>query len=200
MIALLRGTLVERAPDWLVVDVAGVGYRVSVSLRTADGLPAPGQRVQLHTTFHVREDAVALYGFADTVERDLFEVLLGVSQIGPRVALSVLSTFSPGEFHGAVATEDVDLLTRIPGIGAKTARRLILELRDRLADSPVAAAVAGTPEAEAIAALMGLGYSVGEATSAVRFAAGQLPPEAAVEDLVRAGLGRLYAASTPGRG
>lgn len=193
MISLLRGRIAHRSADWVVVDVGGVGYRVSVSARTMDGMPGPGGQAELHTTFHVREDSVALYGFSDPGERELFEILLGVSQIGPRVALSVLATFSPVEFRGALATEDVDLITRIPGIGAKTARRLILELRDTLADGPVTGEAAGAvPGSEAVAALIALGYTITEATSAVRGASGDLGPGASLEELVRRSLNRLY--------
>lgn len=199
MIALLRGRVAERGAEWLVVDVGGVGYRVTVSARTMDVVPARDGQVELHTTFYVREDSVALYGFSDPSERELFEILLGVSQIGPRVALSVLSTFTPSEFQGALATEDVNLLTRIPGIGAKTARRLILELRDSLADGLPEALGTQAPESEAVAALIALGYTVTEATSAVRAAAGDLEPGAPLEDLVRRGLGRLYERSAGGR-
>ncbi len=200
MIALLRGQVVSRSGDWVVIDVGGIGYRVSVSSRTMGNMPPPGSRVEVHTAFCVREDSFSLYGFFEPAERELFEVLLGVSQVGPRVALAVLGTFTPSEFRGALATEDVNLLTRIPGIGAKTARRLILELRDRVSGDPLeVAGGALSPESEAVSALVALGYSIQEATSAVRSASGK-SPGAAVEDLVRASLTHLYGMAGRGRG
>ncbi|MDO8795543.1 MAG: Holliday junction branch migration protein RuvA [Vicinamibacterales bacterium] len=132
MIAHLRGTLLEKHPNRLVVDVAGVGYDVSVPLSTFYGLGDSGSEIALRIHTHVREDALALYGFATTLEQDLFERLIGVSGIGPKLALAVLSGIEPAELVRAIERGDVARLTAIPGVGKKTSERIVLELKDRL--------------------------------------------------------------------
>ena len=166
MIARLRGKLLEKQPTRIVVDVGGVGYDVAVPLSTFYGLGEPGADVALRVHTHVREDALALYGFATALELDLFERLIGISGIGPKVGLAVLSGIEPIELIGAVERGDLARLTAIPGIGKKTSERIVLELKDRLPRAQVmmsAAAPEGAYEPSAVrddllSALMNLGY------------------------------------------
>ena len=170
MIARLSGTVLEKHPNRVVVDVAGVGYDVQVPLSTFYGLGEPGAGVTLRVHTHVREDAIALYGFTSPLEQDLFERLIAISGIGPKLALAVLSGIDPGELVRAIRTQDVARLTRIPGIGKKTAERIGLELKDRL---PHAAAEAEASEAggglrdDLLSALANLGYQRAAAEKAV---------------------------------
>ncbi|WP_022834503.1 Holliday junction branch migration protein RuvA [Salisaeta longa] len=177
MIAYVAGTLVERAPDAVVVDVHGIGYRVLVPTSTFEELPPVGNDVKLHTYHYVREDNVALYGFATTAERTVFETMLGVSRVGPKLALSALSALTPAQLRDHVMEGDTSRLTDISGVGRKTADRLIVELRDRLADLDVfdgAAPISGGSEsraaarADALAALESLGLSRADAERALR--------------------------------
>jgi len=169
MIAMLRGRLHEKQATRLVVDVGGVGYDVQVPLSTFYQLPDPGAEVVLRIHTHVREDAIALFGFASSLEQLLFERLIAISGIGPRLALAVLSGIEPADLVRAVQGGDVGRLTLIPGVGKKTAERIGLELKDRLpqqlaADAAAAAAAAGSPPGEAavradlVSALLNLGY------------------------------------------
>ena len=165
MIARLKGTLVEKSPSRLIVDVGGVGYDVLVPLSTFYGLGEPGSPVMLRVHTHVREDALALYGFATALELDLFERLIGISGIGPKVGLAVLSGIEPGELIGAIERGDFARLTAIPGVGKKTSERIVLELKDRLPRAHAAAAAASEgglePSAlrdDLLSALMNLGY------------------------------------------
>ena len=165
MIARLKGTLVEKSPSRLTVDVGGVGYDVLVPLSTFYGLGEPGSSVVLRVHTHVREDVIALYGFASALEQDLFERLISISGIGPKLALAVLSGIDPSDLVRAIRAQDVARLTRIPGVGKKTAERIGLELKDRLplAPAPVEAAAAGTASDDALrddllSALANLGY------------------------------------------
>jgi Holliday junction DNA helicase RuvA len=165
VIAYLRGRLFEKQPNRIVVDVGGVGYDVFVPLSTFYGLGDPGAEVSLRIHTHVREDALTLYGFATTLEQDLFERLIGVSGIGPRLGLAVLSGIEPLELVRAIERADVARLTAIPGVGKKTSERLVLELKDRLPRAQLAAAVAGltAPEEpvlrdDVLSALLNLGY------------------------------------------
>ncbi|MBF0160872.1 MAG: Holliday junction branch migration protein RuvA [Magnetococcales bacterium] len=132
MIAMLRGVLAEKQPDHLVLDVGGVGYRLFVSLTTYEKLPGVGATVQLFTVTHVREDALHLYGFVSQEERSLFVLLNNISGIGTRMAISVLSTLSAPALVAAIAAEDLPTLCLVPGVGRKTAQRLVIELKDRL--------------------------------------------------------------------
>lgn len=181
MIALLRGRLAARDVDGVVLDVAGVGYRVLVAAGSATG--ALGGEVTLHTHLAVREDALTLYGFAQPVARELFELLLGVNGVGPKVALAAVGTLGADGLRRAVATEDVSAITRVPGIGKKGAQRIVLELRGRLAADDLVGAVAagggsgganGTgptavpaPVAEVAEALGALGYGPAEVRTAL---------------------------------
>ena len=139
MIAQLRGRILEKHPNRIVVDVAGVGYDVFVPLSTFYGLGEPGADVTLRIHTHVREDLIALYGFATLLEQELFERLIGIGGIGPKVALSVLSGIEPLELIRAIERGDVARLTAIPGVGKKTSERIVLELKDRLPRPQVAA-------------------------------------------------------------
>lgn len=173
MIGRLNGTLLERqAPD-LLIDVQGVGYEVQVSLTTFFDLPAPGESVMLHTHLVVREDAQQLYGFAERGERELFRHLIKVSGVGPKLALAILSGMNAGEFVRTVQDNDVATLVRLPGVGKKTAERLIVEMRDRLQDFS-----AGEEVAPAKPAQLGLSDAVQEAESAL-VSLGYKPQEAA---------------------
>src|SRR5437870_12376119 len=149
MIAHLRGRILEKHPNRLVVDVNGVGYDVFVPLSTFYGLGDPGADIALRVHTHVREDALTLYGFATLLEQQLFERLIGVSGIGPKLALAVLSGIEPQELIRAIERGDLARLTAIPGVGKKTSERIVLELKDRLprAHREVAAAGATAPEA-----------------------------------------------------
>jgi Holliday junction DNA helicase RuvA len=164
MIALLRGLLVEKAPSRLVVDVGGVGYDVLVPLSTFYVVGESGSTVSLRIHTHVREDVIALYGFATPLEHDLFERLIGINGVGPKLALAVLSGIEPAELVKAIRLQDIARLTALPGVGKKTAERISLELKDRL---PAAVATAGQAPAAApgdqlrddlLSALLNLGY------------------------------------------
>lgn len=184
MISRLRGKLAGRTPDGLVIDVGGVGYLVSATpsvLRRADGV----SEVTVETYLHVREDALQLYGFADAAERTLFVQLLGVSGIGPKVALAVVSSASPEELQRAIALRDSARFQAIPGIGKKTAERIVLELEGSLAEvSPVGAAEAPR-ELVARDALVELGYSIVEAEQALSGIDPDLPAEERVREALR---------------
>lgn len=172
MIATLDGTLVQILADGAVVEVAGVGYRLLMPATSVGDLPPVGSRVRVHTHLHVRDDALALYAFSTAEQRDLFVVLLGVAGIGPKGALAVLSVYAPDAFRKAVATEDLDALTLIPGVGKKTAARMILELCEKLALPDLDLTPGGNGERAALlevrGALLSLGYSAAEARNAVR--------------------------------
>ncbi len=165
MIAHLRGQILEKYPNRIVLDVNGVGYDVFVPLSTFYGLGDQGADVALRIHTHVREDALTLYGFATLLEQELFERLIGVSGIGPKLALAVLSGIEPLELMRAIERGDVARLTAIPGVGKKTSERIVLELKDRLPRAPIAAVApgAGAPEPSAmrddvLSALVNLGY------------------------------------------
>jgi len=176
MIRLLRGTVYEVHSDYVVIETGGVGYKVFTTTR-AKNLLRTGAEAVLHTHLHVREDEMTLYGFLKTEELQLFEDLISVSGVGPRMALGVVSALSPSEFHKAVLFEDIRSLTRIPGIGKKTAHRMMLELRDRLGVSmpgeDAVGATAGDAMGEAMEALVSLGYDRLEAGRALQVAMGQ---------------------------
>lgn len=196
MIGSLRGRLAAKSPPQLLLEVGGVGYEIEAPMSTFYDLPAVGGEVRLLTHLVVREDAHVLYGFAREDERRLFRMLLKVSGVGPKIALAILSGSSAEAFAGCIAARDVATLTRIPGVGKKTAERLVVELRDRLtagdavggigAEMPVAGA-----RSEALAALVALGYKPAEATRLIETAegaAGAEGGEASTEDLIRRAL------------
>ncbi len=186
MIGRLSGKLVSKNPPQVLLDVAGVGYDVDVPMSTFYSLPATGEPVTLHTHLLVREDAHVLYGFATLEERSAFRKLIRISGVGARTALSVLSGLSVAELAQAVALQDTARLTRIPGIGKKTAERLLLELKGKLADALPAGAKSGG-EDDVLNALLGLGYSEKEALAAVK----GLPTGLAVTEGIRRALKSL---------
>jgi Holliday junction DNA helicase RuvA len=184
VISRLRGTPVGRTIDGLVVDVGGVGYLVSATpsiLRRAEG----AGEVTVETYLHVRDDALQLYGFADAAERALFVQLLGVSGIGPKVALAVVSSASADELTRAIALRDAARFQAIPGIGKKTAERIVLELEGSVADAPPISAADGPRELVARDALVELGYSVVEAEQALASVDPELPAEERVREALR---------------
>jgi Holliday junction DNA helicase RuvA len=175
MIAFLRGRVLDKHPNRLIVDVQGVGYEVHVPLSTYYDVGDEGADVALRVHTHVREDALLLYGFLTTLEQQVFERLIGISGIGPKLAISVLSGIEPRELVGAVTRGDVARLTAVPGIGKKTAERIVLELKDRLRQfAAVPAAEAAAPASAAdrlhddlVSALVNLGYHRPQAEKAV---------------------------------
>jgi holliday junction DNA helicase RuvA len=171
MIASLEGVLAAKGKDFVIVRVGGVGFQVFVPQSLLDQAPGIGQELTLHTHLYVREQELALYGCRSEDELSLFRVLLGVSGIGPRVALSALSALPPEQLRMAIAQEDLAALSRVPGIGPKTAKKLIFDLKDKIAvqvpaGEPVPALAAA--DADLLAALISLGYSVAEAQAAIR--------------------------------
>jgi len=155
MIGSLRGRIISRRPDSVVIDVNGVGYAVSVPISTVANLPAEGREVFLHIHTHVREDALQLFGFDSEDEKKIFLALLGITGIGPKVALNILSGISYNDFLRAIQNEDIAMLCRIPGLGKKTAGRLILELREKL---PASEGVHDRLFDDTLSALVNLGY------------------------------------------
>jgi len=187
MIGSLRGRITSKTPPQLTVEVGGVGYELEAPMSTFFHLPAVGTDVQLLTHLVVREDAHVLYGFGSEEERRLFRSLIKVSGVGPKIALALLSGISVSDFYVCVHSQDIAALTRVPGIGRKTAERLIIEMRDRLAAPELAGATGGgaSPEAEAYDALVALGYRPAEATRLLK-AAG--PGTQSTEELIRRAL------------
>lgn len=194
MIGHLRGHLLQKTPPFLLLDVGGVGYEVEAPLPTFYDLPEAGAGGEVALFVHqvVRDDAHLLFGFLELRQRDLFRGLLRVSGIGPRVGLAILSTLSAAELTACIARGDVDMLTRVPGIGKKTAQRMILDLRDRVdleADAAVVEGDAGgSPVQDALSALLALGYKAGDARRALDAVKGHGDGR---EELIRKGLRRL---------
>lgn len=189
MIGRLRGVLVSKQAPWIMIEVGGVGYELEVPMSTYYDLPALGDELVLQTHYAVREDAVALYGFFTEAERRLFRDVQKVSGIGAKIALAVLSGSSVGEFGRMLATGDIAALTKIPGIGKKTAERMLVELRERGKDmvSPLSGAPAGITHdalSEAGIALQQLGYKPAEVTRMLKDA----QPTDSAEDLIRMAL------------
>jgi Holliday junction DNA helicase RuvA len=194
MIARLRGRLIEKAPEQIVVDVGGVGYRLFVSLQCFYRLPAPGDELDLHVYTHVREDALQLFGFLDGAERALFLLLIQVATIGPRAALAVLSGMDASDLEEALSDGDTRRLIAVPGIGKKKADLMVLQLREKvkaLRNQRHAATGrrTGSDGAEAVSALVNLGYKQAEAEHAVKGAeeAGATP----LAELIREALRRI---------
>lgn len=191
MIGSIRGQIVSKTPPQLTVEVGGIGYELEAPMSTFFLLPGVGADVRLLTHLVVREDAHILYAFATEDERRLFRSLIKVSGVGPKIALALLSGINVDAFAQCVQNQDIAALTRVPGIGRKTAERLVVEMRDRLGPpaSPEAAAIAGpagaNPEAEAFGALVALGYRPAEATRLLK-AAG--PGTHSTEELIRRAL------------
>lgn len=191
MIASLSGVIQEIAEDGLVVEIAGVGFRVAVPLNRLDAPLRVGKSVFLHTSMIVREDSLSLYGFPSTEERDLFDLLLQVSGVGPRLALATLTHLAPETFRQAVASDQAGALSQVPGIGLKTAEKIIFHLKDRIRSEYEQPVPPGETDSEVVAVLTNLGYSAMEAQSAVR----SIPEDVAdeVEERVVAAL-RYFAA------
>jgi Holliday junction DNA helicase RuvA len=179
MISLLRGRVVERGEGRIVLDVGGVGYLLAATSSAIRMAVPDGEEVSLVTHLHVREDALTLFGFANTAERALFELLLGVSGVGPKAALAIVSGYAPDQIRRAIATADHALFTSISGIGMKTAERVVIDLKDKVGSLPQADAAAEpvTPDDHTAAreALVGLGMSVAEAEAALRGIDADLP-------------------------
>ena len=189
MIARLQGQLLEVTPPSLVIDVSGVGYQVDVPLSVFDHLPALGESVTLLTEMIIRDDAHTLYGFQSAADRQLFRDLLKVSGVGPRLALGVLSGVSGPDFALMIDSKDSQALTRLPGIGKKTAERLIVEMQGRInsgdSDGATPSLAANDASQEARQALTSLGYSQAESLKMVRQAQGELPEDANAQHLIK---------------
>ncbi len=196
MIYSLSGRLIIKEAAAIVVECGGVGYRCGAPLRTVQELPSVGEQVTVFTHMSVREDAIELFAFSDEGELDCFRRLISVSGVGGKVALSILAQMSPDQLILYIMTEDIKAITKAPGVGAKLAKRIVLELKDKLDPQAVAdgvsagelgAAMSGTMQSEAISALVALGYTPSEAATAV---AG-LDPTLSVEEIIRTALRRI---------
>jgi holliday junction DNA helicase RuvA len=186
VIASLKGRIEALGTDWAIIEVNGVGFHVNTPTSTLSVLGSAGDHVRLFTHLHVREDILALYGFATPEELSLFQILTGVSGVGPKLALSILSALKPGQIATAIASENLDMLTTVPGIGKKIAGRLILELKDKIGSGlQLTPLQVSQSNVEVVAALTALGYSTNESTRAVA----SIPSEdLSLEDKVRAAL------------
>jgi holliday junction DNA helicase RuvA len=192
MIGLLRGRLIAKQPPALLIDVNGVGYEVEAPMTTFYDLPETGAEITLHTHLVVREDAHALFGFLRLSDRTLFRTLIRISGVGPRMALAILSGMSADAFVRCIQDNDSAALTRVPGVGKKTAERLVVELRDRLGkgdggsvDLPMASGAPANPVEEAVSALIALGYKPPDASRMVR---GIDSKDLGVEEIIRRAL------------
>ncbi len=187
MIGRLRGTIVARRGENVTLDVGGVGYDVVVTPQTLASLPALGEPVVLHTHLHVREDAMVLYGFMDETGRDMFRLLLATSGIGPKVAMAILGSMRVPDLHRAVTSEDIDALTVVPGIGKRSAQRILLELKPRLVDADVESIGGDSSATQVREALEGLGYAASE----IREVVTQLPSDAPLQEQLKLALKAL---------
>jgi len=196
MFAYIKGTLTYKYNDYIVVEANGVGYKLTTSLTTIGAVGAIGNEIKVFTHLHVREDIMCLYGFFTQEELSMFELLISVSGVGPKVAISLISTFSPSRFGLAIITDDIKMLTTAQGIGSKMAQRIILELKDKIKKEQLSAASFGkevraevqndrSQSSEAISALMVLGYSPVEASRAV---AAAFSEEMDLESIIKAAL------------
>ncbi len=194
MIAFLTGRVAQKTPSFAIIEVAGIGYRLAMSTGCLAALPAEGDLVTVHTYMHVREDELSLFGFESEAEKLLFERLITVSGVGPKVALAALSSFAPDVLCEAIVAEDVVVVSSIPGVGAKTAQRIILDLKDKLVSTgDMAGALTGRPHRpraadEAREALVAMGFTAVEAARAVKDYDGPVDDAGAV---LRHGLKRL---------
>ncbi|MBE0417418.1 MAG: Holliday junction branch migration protein RuvA [Coriobacteriia bacterium] len=190
MIAFVTGKIVDKGPSHCVLDVGGVGLRLAMSTGSLAALPHEGDTVTVFTYLHVREDELSLFGFESTAEKELFERLITVSGVGPKVALAALSSYEPGVLVEAIVNEDVAVVSSISGIGTKTAQRIILELKDKLGGAEAQtgrATVATGSVVEAREALLGMGFSAAEVATALKGA----PSDAAASLIVKHALKRL---------
>ena len=199
MIAQIRGQLVEKRPGMVIVETQGIGYQVFVSLSTFYDLPEATQGVRLHTYTHVREDLLQLFGFSTFLEKEIFQILIGVSGIGPKLALNILSGIAPAELIASLQSEDVARLTQIPGVGRKTAERLVFDLKEKIGKIEVRGE---TPKEEkgkkdrlvddVVSALVNLGYRKNQAESVVEQVWRQRP-DASLEEILKESLRALAA-------
>ena len=197
MIGFVRGILAEKGDGYIIIDVNGVGYEINVPANTRAYLSAEGEEVMVHTTMIVREDDMSLFGFSGKGELDAFKKLIGVSGVGPKAGIAILSAFTLEQLQQAIVFEDSKSLTKANGIGKKTAERIVLELKDKFTsegavnpfeDATGTAEVPAGGRAEAVSALMALGYTRGEATSAL---AGIPDKDLSVEEYIKKALGNL---------
>jgi Holliday junction DNA helicase RuvA len=200
MIAWLDGTIVQKQAPVVVLNVNGVGYELEAPMTTFYELPEVGETVQLYAHLVVREDAQLLFGFISQTQRDLFRALIRISGVGPKVALAILSTFEPSDLIACVNQDDVSMLTKVPGIGAKTAQRLMVDLKSALerqygdltaVQSGELAGVAGDGKSDACAALIALGYKQAEVNKVVRGLASDLSSEQLIRDALKILSGRV---------
>ncbi len=197
MFAYISGKLFQKEPTSVIIDVNGIGYQINIPLSTYSALPATGQNTKLLTYYHVREDIQALYGFATPEEKELFLLLISVSGIGPKIAMTILSGTSPEQFRRRILDGDVESLTLIPGIGLKTARRIIVELGEKMGQTSevvsgeLATVTLGATGEEALRALISLGYRRAEALNALRKAVKELGDSAPVEKYIKAALNQM---------
>ena len=204
MIATIDGILTESSPLVAVIEINGLGYQVNIPVTTMEKLPKVGKRVKLYTVAVYREDSQALYGFHNREDRDFFKILVfKVSGIGPKIALSIMSKLSVSVLKNAIAASDISLLSKCPGIGKKTAERLVVELRDSVivatkvkahiqsTDSDNQPSVTDSRIQDAVMALVALGYKIPIADKNVRHVLSKLGPDASTEEIIRSALGRL---------
>jgi Holliday junction DNA helicase RuvA len=182
----LRGTIVDQKHETIIIEVGGVGYLVAVTPRTLSDLPGVGEEVVLHTHLHVREDQLALFGFGTTADKELFGMLLGVSGVGPKVAMAILATMTHEQLSIAVASDDIAALTAVQGIGKRSAQKLLLELKPKM-DVLDDTTVATGPVGEVREALQGLGYGLDE----IRGTLADMPRDLPVEELLKRSLQQL---------
>ncbi len=168
MIHYLKGVLEYKSPAFIIVDVGGVGYEINISLSSFDLLPPEGKEIKINTYLHLRENGLTLYGFLTEEEQDFFCLLISISKIGPKSALRIVSRISPSEFKRAIKKGDLTTLTHIPGIGGKTAQRLILELKERVEEEEIVEPGKETVTKDTLSALISLGYTRKEAERAVK--------------------------------
>jgi holliday junction DNA helicase RuvA len=191
MIAFLTGRVAHKGVGFCLVEVGGIGYRLSMSTGSLSALPAEGDEVTVHTYLHVREDELSLFGFESLAEKYAFELLLTVSCVGPKVALATLSALSADSLAAAVASEDVALISSVPGVGKKTAQRIILDLSDKLGSADLTGAGtregSGAAAAETTDALLGMGFSAAEVSAALKGYKG----DGSAADMLRHSLKRL---------
>jgi len=188
MIEHVRGVLQYKSPTFIVIETGGIGYKINLPLASYELLPAEGDEIKINTYLHYREDNLALYGFLSQEERDFFLLLISISKIGPKSALRMLSSISPSEFKKAIKREDLTTLTDIPGIGKKTAQRLILELKERVAEEEI---IEGGDEElvkDALSALFSLGYTRNEARRAIKEAIDSSKEEIDLASLIKEAL------------
>ena len=192
MIAWIEGTILKKSPLETVINVRGVGYRLFIPLSTFEVLPPVGEAASLHVHTAVREDALDLYGFAKEDEREMFLKLISVSRVGPRLAIQALSGSSPDVIHGMISRQDITGLSRIKGVGKKTAERIVVELKDKMEPVSITAggSVSSPVQSEAIEALTGLGYKRAEAEKGVA-AVIKSTPDASLEQTIRLALQEL---------